>query len=178
MKSKLEMITKKKVCKIVVGGDGAVGKTTLCSRLAGTLEHEREMLMTCGVEFHDLKVEDGTNNKFEAEIWDLGGQEHFRFMQDTFYEKLDIAIFVYSVEWFHSFVNIDFWLGFLENRNPLKVYLVANKIDSEDRDVKPEEGNEFARARNMEYFEVSALHGEGFERLKNDIINTIKNQFC
>ena len=47
---------KKNNFKIVIGGDGAVGKTTLSERLVGTLKKEEDRLMTCGIEFHNLKV--------------------------------------------------------------------------------------------------------------------------
>lgn len=166
-------VDRKKVCKIVVGGDGAVGKTTLCHRLTGELRKNEERLMTCGVEFHDLKRING--KEIDAQIWDLGGQEHFRYFQESFFKKLNIAIFVFSVEWFHSFIDIDFWLGFLDQEKPLKKYLIANKVDSETRDVQIEEARDFAQARGMAYFELSALNGNGFDEFKEDLLTIIEN---
>lgn len=167
---------KREVCKVVVGGDGAVGKTTFCQHLTGSLQNEEDRLMTCGVEFHDLHLR-GDKKSVDAQIWDLGGQERFRCMQEAFYRKVHIAIFVYSVEWYHTFVDIDFWLGFLDNENPIEVYLIANKIDSEERDVTTEEGKEFANSRGMKYFEISARDGKNFEQLKESIISTIQRNF-
>jgi small GTP-binding protein len=165
-------VERKNICKIVVSGDGAVGKTTLCHRLTGELKKYENRLMTCGVEFHDLKRINGT--EIDAQIWDLGGQDHFRHFQEPFFKKLNIAIFVFSVEWFHSFIDIDFWLGFLDKEEPIKAYLIGNKIDSENRDVQSEEAQDFAKTRGMVYYEISALNGNGFNEFKDDLLSTIE----
>jgi GTPase SAR1 family protein len=45
-----KIIEEIRLCKIVVGGEGAVGKTTLCHRLTGQLKKEEERLMTYDIE--------------------------------------------------------------------------------------------------------------------------------
>jgi GTPase SAR1 family protein len=59
--------------KIVIAGDGAVGKTIIAQRLTGSLKVEKDRLMTCGIDFHTLEIVNGNSEK--AQIWDLGGQE-------------------------------------------------------------------------------------------------------
>ena len=173
IKQSVSNMFKKIIYKVVVGGEGAVGKTTICQRLAGTFECEKDRLMTIGVDFHTLKIENG--KLFEAQVWDLGGQEQFRDFQQPFFKNTKIAIFVFSVEWFDTMVYIDFWLDMLKDENPVKIYLIGNKIDSPNRFVRIDEALEFARDRNLSYYEISATKGTGFENFKEDLIQTIAN---
>ena len=147
--------------KIVIAGDGAVGKTTFSQRLAGTLKEEEDRFMTCGIDFHSLKIID--DDPIFGQIWDLGGQEHFRIFQEPFFDSAQVIILG--------------WLSIIQNYEPFKIYLIANKIDSENRAVSEEEGQEFAINNKMEYYEVSALRGKGFLNFKNDLIKTIKTIF-
>ena len=163
-------------CKIIIAGDGAVGKTTISQRLTGSLKTEEDRLMTCGIDFHSLQIINGSI--INAQIWDLGGQDQFRVFQKPFFNNANIMIIVYSVEWFHSFINLENWLELAQNKTPVKTYLIGNKIDSEDRIISKEEALEFAETHNMRYFEISALHGAGFEDFKNELIETVRELFC
>jgi small GTP-binding protein len=163
-------------CKIVIAGDGAVGKTTISQRLTGSLKADEDRLMTCGIDFHSLQIINGS--VISAQIWDLGGQEQFRVFQKPFFNNANIMIIVYSVEWFHSFINLENWIEIAQNNTPVKIYLIGNKIDSEDRTISKEEAIEFAKMHNMDYFEISALKGTGFEDFKNDLIEAIQKIFC
>ena len=161
--------------KIVIAGDGAVGKTTFSQRLAGTLKEEEDRFMTCGIDFHSLKIID--DDPIFGQIWDLGGQEHFRIFQEPFFDSAQVIILLFSVDYYPSFLNLMGWLSIIQNYEPFKIYLIANKIDSENRAVSEEEGQEFAINNKMEYYEVSALRGKGFLNFKNDLIKTIKTIF-
>ncbi|MBN1800792.1 MAG: GTP-binding protein [Candidatus Lokiarchaeota archaeon] len=161
----------KKIFKVVVGGEGAVGKTTLCERLAGKLGKEMDKTMTIGIDFHDIRREDGVI--VDAKLWDLGGQQQFRCFQESFFRSCTIAIFIFSVEWYDTLICIDFWLDMIKGENPKKIYLIGNKIDSPNRMIPSEEAEEFAKDRGMIYYEVSALKGKGFLNFQNDLIDTI-----
>jgi len=73
----------KKVVKIVVAGDGAVGKTTLSQRLSGTLNLECDRRTTPGLDVHTIEVK---GEDIFGQIMDLGGQDQFRFFQDRFFK--------------------------------------------------------------------------------------------
>ncbi|MBD3341842.1 MAG: GTP-binding protein [Candidatus Lokiarchaeota archaeon] len=166
---------KNRNCKIVIAGDGAVGKTTICKRVSGNLKEEEAQLMTCGIDFHNLEILNG--QPVEAQLWDLGGQEQFRPFQKSFFDGAHIVIFVYSVEWFHSFINLEDWINLAKRYNPHLIYLLGNKIDCEDRAISREEATTFAEEHYMKYFEVSALDGSGFEEFKNELIVSIKEMY-
>ena len=55
------------------------------------------------------------------------------------------------------------------------IFIVRNKIDVDDREIREEEGKNIARKYNVHYFEISSKTGEGLEILKNRMIfNTIQ----
>jgi 50S ribosomal subunit-associated GTPase HflX len=47
----------------------------------------------------------------------------------------------------------------------IRLVIAANKIDLKERVIKAEQGQQFARANNSQYFEVSAKTGYGIESL-------------
>jgi Ras-related protein Rab-2A len=164
-----------KTIKIVVCGDGAVGKTTLIKRITKNNEDLNNMppiKMTPGVDIDSMTI---PNSNVIGSIWDLGGQCQFRFMQDAFLRGLDILILLYSVEWYHSFTDLSQWLKIIPpNYHPKKIYLIANKIDAQTRILLPEDGIEFAEQINASFFEMSAITGKNVEEFKQDLVNAMK----
>jgi small GTP-binding protein len=151
--------------KVVIGGAGAIGKTTLCKRLTGDLDQENLPTMTPGVEIHKFECKD--ENNIVSTIWDLGGQERFRFIQDTYICGAKILILVFSVEWIHSVKDLSSWLKLIPQSNPpKKIFLVGNKIDSPRRVVLKDDVEDLIEKYDMEYFELSALRGQGVSEFK------------
>jgi len=79
------LTTKSKICFL---GEGGVGKTSLVSLLQGK-KIEKERNPTVG-----LEVEDSVLNGKRCSIWDLGGQERFRFMWQDFLKGTGLAVLV------------------------------------------------------------------------------------
>lgn len=77
--------TKSKICFL---GEGGVGKTSLVSLLQGK-KIEKERNPTVG-----LEVDDSILNEKKCSIWDLGGQERFRFMWQDFLKGTGLAVLV------------------------------------------------------------------------------------
>ncbi|MHA1803399.1 MAG: Rab family GTPase [Promethearchaeota archaeon] len=159
--------------KIVLCGDGGVGKTTIAQKLTGTLDLSKNREMTVGIDFHHLKISE--ENLIHAQIWDLGGQTQFRDFQEKFFESAHVLILTFSVVRFPSFLNISSWLPLIKNENLIQTYLIANKIDSNPRVVSREDALKIAQQNNMRYFEISALTGENFNDFQEDLIESIKN---
>ncbi|MBD3227018.1 MAG: GTP-binding protein [Candidatus Lokiarchaeota archaeon] len=162
----------KKVGKIVIAGDGAVGKTTIAQRLAGTLKLEEDRNMTCGIEFHSLKLTD--DGRVKTMIWDLGGQEQFHFFHEDFFKDALVVIIVFSVEWYHSFLGLDKWISMIPKEKEIKKFLVANKIDSNERAVSTEEAARLASENKMEYHELSAITGDGFKNFTEKLRKSVE----
>merc|ERR1712054_10550 len=81
--------------KLVLVGDGGVGKTTLVKRhLTG--EFEKKYIPTLGVEVHPLKF---TTNcgPLVFNVWDTAGQEKFGGLRDGYYIQGQCAIIMFDV---------------------------------------------------------------------------------
>ena len=171
----IENYVRKNYFKIVIGGDGAVGKTTLSKRLTGTIKADERIEITSGVDFHSLKIK---NNVINLQFWDLGGQEQFRYFQPDFFGGAAIAILIYSVDAFNTFKNLSTWLDIIPEEMYKSIYLIGNKIDVPKRSVKIEEALEYAESHGFRgYYETSALNGVGIDEFELDLVKTIQEMF-
>ena len=163
---------RKNAFKIVIAGDGAVGKTTVGKRISGNFNINENVDMTPGVGFHNLKIQ--SYKTIDCQIWDLGGQEQFRIFQDDFFNSATVVVLVFAVNMYHSFMNLKSWVSLISKELLEKTYLIANKIDADNRSVPKEKGLEFANKHKMTYFEISALTGKGVDEFKEDLSKTIE----
>ncbi len=171
----IENYVRKNYFKIVIGGDGAVGKTTLSKRLTGTIKADENIEMTPGVDFHSLKIKKDVIN---LQFWDLGGQDQFRYFQPDFFGGAAIIILIFSVDAYKTFKGLSAWLAFVPKEMYKNLYLIGNKIDTSERSVKIEEALEFAEKHGFRgYFETSALNGVGIEEFELDLVKTIQEMF-
>jgi len=116
--------------KILLLGNAAVGKTSLVQRFV----HDRfdnSYLMTIGMEPSEkhVKLKDGTN--VALSIWDLAGQERFRFIRHTFYKGAKAALLVFDLTREATLKELKKWdKEFIDNcgASVIKV-LVGNKQD-------------------------------------------------
>ncbi len=168
----IDKYIKKESFKIVIAGDGAVGKTSTAKRLAGNLKINEELHMTPGIDFQSVTIE--SYQPIECQLWDLGGQEQFRKIQDNFFHGATIIIFMFTVDRYSSFMNLKSWLNLIPKNKEVTFFLLANKIDALNPVVDRQHAMEFANAHNMTYYEVSALTGKGFNEFKEDLFKTIE----
>ncbi len=167
---KLSEYIRKSAFKIVICGDGGVGKTAIGKRLTGRFNKEENLKMTPGVDFHSMKI---NNNVIDCQIWDLGGQEQFRDFQEDFFHAATVVILIFSVDMYHTFKNIKSWLSIIPKERVAKIYLIGNKIDLNIRSVGVGEALKFAEVNQLNYFELSAVTGVGFDDFKQDLTHTV-----
>ncbi|MEM1658758.1 MAG: Rab family GTPase [Candidatus Jordarchaeales archaeon] len=152
----------KYIFKIVVVGDGAVGKTSLIKRYTEE-SFQSDYIMTIGANFAVKNVEvDGILIKLQ--IWDLAGQPHFKEVRSSFYKGAVGVMYVFDVCRPESCVNLLNWKEELVKVcGEVPGVLLANKIDLEEhRKVTVDMGKELAaRLGEIPYFETSALTGAG-----------------
>ncbi|MBN1215271.1 MAG: GTP-binding protein [Candidatus Lokiarchaeota archaeon] len=74
--------------KICIIGEGGVGKSSLISLLQGK-QIEKDRTPTIG-----LEIEDSILNGKKCSIWDLAGQERFRFMWKDFLRQSGLTVIV------------------------------------------------------------------------------------
>ena len=146
--------------KIIVIGNVGVGKSCLSLKATKGIFTE-EYTSTVGFEFYCFNVKiDGKVVKLQ--IWDTCGQEAYRSLIKNFYRNASLAIIVYSVEDLKSFNDINVWLKQVKSYGipSCKIFLIGNKIDTDNREVTLEMG---LKCKNDFFFdcfmETSAKEG-------------------
>ena len=165
--------------KIVVLGEGAVGKTAVVTRFSHGF-FRTDYKTTIGSQFAvkniDVTTSSGARSTVKLQIWDVAGQSRFQILRPMYYRGSSGGILVYDVTRRRTFIVLEEWLNELEKAVGKKIplVLVANKTDLPDRVVEPAEGKEFADKHNMPYLESSAKTGEGivdiFEELAGILV--------
>lgn len=120
-----------KVIKIIITGNGGVGKTTLLHRYI-----EGKFLvntyMTIGVEFF-IKELDIDGSKVLMQIWDFGGQERFRFLLRNYAKGTKGALFLFDLTRPLSLEQIEDWIDICRSEDPtVPILLIGSKADLED----------------------------------------------
>jgi len=148
--------------KLVLVGDGGVGKTSLVKRhLTG--EFEKKYIPTLGVEVHPLKF---TTNcgPLVFNVWDTAGQEKFGGLRDGYYMQGQCAIIMFDVTSRITYKNVPNWhrdiVRVCEN---IPIVLAGNKVDVKDRQVKAK-NIQFHRKRHLQYYDLSARSNYNFEK--------------
>lgn len=115
--------------KIVLLGDTAVGKTSLCARLVnGTFDSFSEP--TIGAAFLTKTVQTG-DITHRLEIWDTAGQERYRALAPMYYRGATAALVVYDVTNKDTFNGAKNWINELQTKAKpnITIILVGNKYD-------------------------------------------------
>lgn len=102
-----QMQAQKPTFKLVLVGDGGVGKTTFVKRhLTG--EFEKKYVATLGVEVHPLEFH--TNRgQLVFNVWDTAGQEKFGGLRDGYYIQGQCAIIMFDVTSRITYKNVPNW---------------------------------------------------------------------
>jgi small GTP-binding protein len=147
----------KKVLKIVLAGNGGIGKTTLAKKFCYNMYSEDEGL-TVGSEVFIKKYK--VNGKDEyLQIWDLGGQDHFRFLLQGLMYGAKGAILGFDVRRRKSYSDLKEWLDLLRKASPdMPIVLIATKKDLPYHPtLNSDLGRNFAEENNLLSFaEISS----------------------
>lgn len=152
------------VYKVVLVGDGNVGKTSLVRRFCeGKFEESR--ILTIGVDFQIKTVTLG-ERELRLSIWDVAGQQRFRTFRDQFYGGTLAAALVYDVTSPSSFLNLARWRDEVLAAAPgVPMVLIGNKTDL-GVVVPASEAAGWAKGHGgMPMLQTSALTGENIEEL-------------
>lgn len=161
--------------KIIVVGDGAVGKTAITIRFAEG-RFEEHYKMTIGVDFA-IKLVEVSGYKIKMQVWDTGGQERFSYIRPLYYKGAMAGLAIFDLTNRESYDNLPKWFTEVaENCGGIPIMLVGNKADLPDRAVTSEEAQTLSQKMGIPYFEASAKNGRNvnqlFENLATMLITT------
>ncbi len=174
----------KYIFKIVLVGDGAVGKTSIRRRYMGA-GFKADLMATMGADFAFFRTEiDG--NEIEFQIWDLAGQPAFRNVMKAYFKGSMGCLAVYDITQPRTLEDIDSWvLEVLSHAGTLPeipVVIIGNKIDLREEipnSAKTMHGFIKAKSLNADFIETSAKTGENiteaFTTLARQIISKTRN---
>lgn len=174
---------------MTVVGDGAVGKTTLVrALLRKTTDHVKNSSSTKILDdkkvtrtpFMEIEAWSYKNLKFQC--YDLAGQRTpglhpLDLIQNQVLNMIDIYLFVFAVDMYESFENLNNWIELMDLVNKSKngnkgFILVGNKIDLE-RNVSKELIQSMVGYDKyfQTYIETCSLDGSGVDTLLDKIVN-------
>jgi len=148
--------------KLVLVGDGGVGKTTFVKRhLTG--EFEKKYVATLGVEVHPLLFHT-SRGPLRFNVWDTAGQELFGGLRDGYYIMGQCGIIMFDVTSRITYKNVPNWhRDLIRVCDQIPIVLTGNKVDIKDRKVKAKIIT-FHRKKNLQYYDISAKSNYNFEK--------------
>lgn len=158
--------------KIIVAGDGGVGKTSLLNRYISN-DFIEGMSLTVGSDFFSQAC-DFKEHKIKIQIWDFGGEPRFRFILPDYCTGASGVLLAFDLSDFSTLLNVKEWLQLIRGNteNPVTI-LVGTKADNEnilDEDII----KEFCLINEIdEYIPTSSKTGKNVEFVFKELIRRI-----
>lgn len=113
--------------KIIVSGDGGVGKTSFLNRLVNNSFNDFSEL-TKGVDFYSKRIfVNGT--EFNFIMWDFAGQDRFKTLLNDFVEGSLAAFILFDLSRINTIENVYEWIINLESFGQIPIILIGTKVD-------------------------------------------------
>lgn len=119
------------VFKVIMVGNGGVGKTSMCMR-ATRNTFCADYKLTLGTAFFSYEFDlEEIDANIAIQIWDLGGQKKFSSILKSFTQNAKGAILAFDISSMDSFLEVqDRWKSFLTSNLPnVPVILASTKHD-------------------------------------------------
>ncbi|RCN46943.1 Ras family protein [Ancylostoma caninum] len=166
--------------KVVLLGEGAVGKSSLLMRYVENKFSPRH-ISTIQASFQSKQVDiDGVH--ITLNIWDTAGQEKYHALGPIYYRGSQGALLIYDITDQRSFDRAKVWLKELQRAlgDSVVLMIVGNKFDlARNRTVPLEEAQEYASSMGAMYEETSAKEDIGiaqaFEKLCKAMVTAAKD---
>ena len=113
--------------KIVLVGDGGIGKTTLLKAFSQNIYADNKI--TIGLDFtrKDLII---NHIKISLLIWDLSGQKQFSFLIQDYLKGTRGVILSFDVSKYNTFLDLAHWMDLiLPKIDGIPIILVGTKVD-------------------------------------------------
>jgi GTPase SAR1 family protein len=156
--------------KLILVGEGGVGKTSLLRVLRGEKFNPQE-LTTHGIRTKSLEIAhpSETNVTMQLNTWDFGGQQIYHATHQFFLTNRSLFLLTWHAGMDFEAGKLDYWLDMLTALAPdSPVLLVATHIDVRAADIPLDK----FRRRYPQIFgqcEISSQTGEGFKALRQAI---------
>ena len=117
----------KKTIKVIVSGDGGVGKTSFLNRLVNDRFDDSSEL-TRGVDFYSKSIF-VNGSEFNFVMWDFAGQDQFKTLLNDFVEGSLAAFVLFDLTRINTIENVHDWIITLKKFGHIPIILIGTKKD-------------------------------------------------
>ncbi|MEG4858335.1 leucine-rich repeat protein [Microcoleus sp. K1-B6] len=153
--------------KVLLVGQGSVGKTCLINRLIHNKYNPNEP-QTDGLNITDWKITVNTK-QVKLNVWDFGGQEIYHATHQFFLTKRSLYLLVCNCRTSEDENRLEYWLKLIESFGDASpVILVGNKCDEQPLDLNRKAlRDKYPNIKAI--LETSCQSGTGIEELRSAI---------
>ena len=157
--------------KMLVVGQGNVGKTSLVKRLIYN-EFNPDEDKTEGIDILPWEIE-ANESTIQVNVWDFGGQEIYHATHQFFLTKRSLYLLVLDARQGEDANRLEYWLKIIQSYGgESPVIIVGNKTDQHPLDLdKRGLQNKYPNIKAI--LETSCKEGNGIEAVKNCITEEI-----
>ncbi|XP_042515966.1 ras-related protein Rab-21-like isoform X1 [Macadamia integrifolia] len=160
--------------KLVLLGDGRVGKTSLVVRYVNNAFSEKQEATVQASYLTKRLVIEGV--PITLAIWDTAGQERFHALGPIYYRDADAALLVYDITDDETFIRVKNWVKELQQMAPKNIIMAiaANKSDLvRSKKFELQEAESYAASIGAKIFVTSAKLGSGIDEVFLDIATRV-----
>jgi len=170
-------MSKRFLFKILIVGDGSVGKTTLLHRYVdgSFTENPHE---TIGVDFY-LKHLTLNSSEVSLQLWDFGGQTRFRFLLNKYVGGASGAFLLYDLTKPSTLESAEEWVNLVRKyKKFLPIMLVGTKYDLVDPESIDDENSNMvmAKFRMIANIKTSSKTGLNIEDIFYILVKALLNK--
>ncbi|MBF0521143.1 MAG: leucine-rich repeat domain-containing protein, partial [Nitrospirae bacterium] len=159
--------------KLLIVGQGGVGKTSIVRRLIDNTFSNKEM-PTRGIEVKQITLKQQDLPGLKLNVWDFGGQEIYHATHQFFMTKRSVYMLVWDARQEDEYGRLEHWLNIIRvfgEDSP--VILVINKCDEFPSDINLKDLKEKFPEIIKGFYRISCKNPEkghdSFDKLKADI---------
>ena len=162
--------------KLVILGEGRVGKTSLLLRYFKNKFNENEK-STINPSFYE-KTKNYNGKTYELKFWDTAGQEKYNALNAIYFQNAIGALLVYDVNIPETFEKVKDWANTLKEivgKNVIFV-IVGNKLDLLDKSLLDKNTslvNEYIKKENCKIFYTSCKTGYNVKEVFDTLIDIV-----
>jgi len=161
--------------KVVLLGEGAVGKTSLFLRWTTNqfFDDHRSTKQACHSE---KRVNLPSGARVDITLWDTAGQEKYHALLPNYYREADAAILVYDLTSLESLHRVKNWVKELRRivGEKITLFMVGNKSDLQRQQaISRADAQEYANQVGAKHYFTSCKLNQGINEMFLDLTKTL-----
>ena len=159
--------------KILLLGAPAVGKTSILNRFVKNL-FSYDYITSIGINYLTKEIKLDQKRLAKLVIWDVAGQEKFRFLRKEFYAGANGALVIFDLTRLKTYEALEEWISEMNEilLKDIPIIIIGNKLDlikEVSRSIDEDIVRDYAKNRGSIYIETSAKTGEKVEDAFNEL---------